>query len=51
MMILIKCCANCKYFKDEICMCRESYNTGVTSDDWCPEWRERKESDENRQPR
>lgn len=39
-MILIKCCAICRYYREETCMSPDSMNTGVTPDDWCPAWEE-----------
>lgn len=42
-MIIIKCCANCSYNKDDKCTARESWTTTVIADDWCPEWREMEE--------
>lgn len=39
-MIIINCCATCKYYNEEksICMNRESYDTKVTSDGGCDSW-------------
>lgn len=38
--ILIKCCANCGYNKDDKCTSRDTLITTVIADDWCPEWKE-----------
>lgn len=39
-MIMINCCATCKYNKDGICMNRDSYSTEVKPDESCDEWKE-----------
>ena len=36
-MIIIKCCANCKYDDDNTCTV-DCHCT--TADDWCPRWEE-----------
>ena len=45
-MIIIKCCANCGYNKDDKCTSRDTLITTVIADDWCPEWREMEEQDD-----
>ena len=42
-MILVECCAMCKYYKDGKCMNRNSYNAEVTGDDWCDDWKEQED--------
>ena len=44
--ILIKCCANCGYNKDDRCTSRDTLITTVIADDWCPEWKEMEEQDD-----
>lgn len=39
-MILIKCCANCKYDDEDTCTV-DCHCT--TADDWCPRWEEEDE--------
>lgn len=37
-MILIKCCALCRHYKDGKCMDRGSFNASVRADDWRDYW-------------
>jgi hypothetical protein len=45
-MIIIKCCATCRYWSHGICMDRESYEQETSEDMWCPEWEEYKDAKE-----
>ncbi|WP_298535715.1 hypothetical protein [uncultured Methanobrevibacter sp.] len=41
---MIKCCAICKYWKNDTCVNPDQWNTWKTADDTCDDWKEAREN-------
>lgn len=48
-MIIIKCCATCKYFKRDTCMNPDQWDTWKTADDTCDDWKEQTTSSDQQE--